>query len=162
MAETKALCRALRWYLGIGMTASEELPGFTFENETPVSAPEDTPKKKTAPLKSQTKPKTIHKCAVCGEVQTSTFAQKTKDIFDLVLCEKHQAEWTKPTDPYWDTDKDAFLATLEELDVEYLKLQVRCVNSEKWSGPPHQMKPKERGQLLHTLRSHFQKKDKMK
>ena len=44
MAETRAICRALRWYLGIGMTAKDELPsGSSSEHdglaEHTVSAP---------------------------------------------------------------------------------------------------------------------------
>jgi hypothetical protein len=37
MAETRAVCRALRFYLGIGMTARDELPGDA--DQTPPPAP---------------------------------------------------------------------------------------------------------------------------
>jgi len=36
MAETRSVCRALRMYLGIGMTAKEELPGKVEEKPTPA------------------------------------------------------------------------------------------------------------------------------
>jgi hypothetical protein len=44
MAETRAICRALRCYLGIGMTAAEELPGKDNQPEPVALAPAPRPR----------------------------------------------------------------------------------------------------------------------
>ena len=83
MAETRSVCRALRFYLGIGMTARDELPG-----DAPARAPEAPP----APVEDSGAP------GVQAEDKPSIIRNDLRETCsELGLCHKMVDEFSQQT-----------------------------------------------------------------
>jgi hypothetical protein len=85
MAETRSVCRALRFYLGIGMTARDELPG-----DAPSRAPEAQPsvvEAPSAPIAADELSDLSDTCATMGMsprlVEDFVMAEKGKSMNEL-------------------------------------------------------------------------------
>jgi len=156
MAETRAKGRALRDYLGIGMTAAEELPGR--DSEPQISRNEPSRKAFKPPVMVDVQ---AQGCAVCGRLVNREQAELTTGRDLPVLCAGHYEQWLKPVDESWQGEtRSTFIDALAAVAVDYPALELRCVASPTWGKLPSQMTMSERAQLLEVLTSHHNRKSK--
>lgn len=146
MAETRAICRALRVYLGIGMTAAEELPG---ESKPARSKAFRTPTMVDTQASG---------CAVCGKLVSNGQAKASQDEHKLVMCEEHAEVWGQDPHGSWAVDAESFIDALQSVEVELDTLDLRCMASPRWGQRPRHMNPGQRETMLRTLREHYARK----
>ena len=92
ISETRAIGRALRWYLGLGETVFDELGSM---EEEPVEEPKRAPQKKKAPSREQTLETlgyTVEEInGLRAQLQKPPFTELTKEEF-TAMCKWLQSE----------------------------------------------------------------------
>jgi hypothetical protein len=100
MAETRAVCRALRMYLGIGMTAREELPG-------------DEPAEKRQPQRGQPdESRSFHPSWRAGNKPFLAELKKRSLGYDAVAAYCEKRRWGRPAQ-WEESARKSFLSDLD-------------------------------------------------